>query len=204
MQSQENAVVPQRTPEQEAAKQTEKYQQELNLTANQVKSIYEINLRYARERQQSNTRIQALVRMKNKNSEIQKVLDVQQKELLQTKRYENTRYDANTINRNSQTISTGFRSSSNFRSNSTDRAASTETNPRSTSRIASPQRIERVAPRLNGNSLLPTTTQPLISSPTKPSTVKRSDQENRPNTTRSSDGTNAPQKKEPASRNERK
>ena len=72
--SQENSVVPKRTPEQEAAKQTEKLQQELNLNQAQTNHIYEINLRYARERQISNKRSEALERMRNKNAEIKQVL----------------------------------------------------------------------------------------------------------------------------------
>ena len=72
--SQENTGVPQRTPEQEAVKQTDKFQQELNLTPDQAKQIYDINLRYARERQISNKRSEAVERMKNKNVEIQQIL----------------------------------------------------------------------------------------------------------------------------------
>lgn len=87
---QENTAIPQRTPEQEATKQTEKIQQELNLTPDQTKQIYEINLRYARERQISNKRSEAMERMKNKNTEIQQVLSQEQNEKLQTKRYERT------------------------------------------------------------------------------------------------------------------
>ena len=60
-----------RTPEQEAIKQTEKLQSELKLTDEQAKIVYEINLRYARERQLSNSRSQAMERIRNKNEEIQ-------------------------------------------------------------------------------------------------------------------------------------
>ena len=58
------------TPEQEAIKQTEKLQSELKLTDEQAKIVYEINLRYARERQLSNSRSQAMERIRNKNEEI--------------------------------------------------------------------------------------------------------------------------------------
>jgi len=58
--SQDKTVVLQRTPEQEAVKQTEKLQQELSLTAEQAKQIYEINLRYARERLISSKRSEGL------------------------------------------------------------------------------------------------------------------------------------------------
>jgi hypothetical protein len=111
---QDNAAVPQRSPEQEAVKQTERLQQELNLTPDQAKHIYEINLRYARERQISNKRAEALVRMKNKNSEIQQVLNHEQNEKLQTKRYERTSIQMQNLNRNISTGSSGFRSSQDF------------------------------------------------------------------------------------------
>ncbi|MDD4971801.1 MAG: hypothetical protein PHT07_20435, partial [Paludibacter sp.] len=78
IQGQENSAVPKRTPEQEAAKQTEKLQQELNLNQDQAKQVYNINLRYARERQISNKRSEAMERMKNKNADIQRVLSPEQ------------------------------------------------------------------------------------------------------------------------------
>lgn len=113
--SQDNTAVPQRSPEQEAVKQTERLQQELNLTSDQAKRIYEINLRYARERQISNKRAEALVRMKNKNSEIQQILNVEQNERLQSKRYERTSIQMQNLNRSVPTNSSGFRSSPDFR-----------------------------------------------------------------------------------------
>ena len=87
---QDNSAKPQRTPEQEAIKQTDKLQQELNLNGDQAKQIYEINLRYARERQFSNKRSEAMERMKNKTAEIQQVLSQEQFEKLQSKRFERT------------------------------------------------------------------------------------------------------------------
>ena len=93
--SQENSVVPKRTPEQEALKQTEMLQQELNLNQNQTNQVYEINLRYARERQISNKRSEALERMKNKNAEINQVLSPEQNDRLQSKRYERTNIETN-------------------------------------------------------------------------------------------------------------
>lgn len=84
---QENAV-PMRTPEQEALKQTEKLQRELNLNQEQTKMIYEINLRYAKERQNSNTRSEAMERIKKKNNDLQKILTGEQYDKLQNKRYE--------------------------------------------------------------------------------------------------------------------
>ena len=114
---QDNMAVPQRTPEQEAVKQTERLQQELNLTTEQTKRIYEINLHYARERQISNKRSEAMERMKNKNNEIQQVLNQEQNERLQTKRYERTNIEAQNMNHTIPINSSGFRSSSEFRIN---------------------------------------------------------------------------------------
>lgn len=92
--SQDNASsLPQRTPEQEAVKQTEKMQQELNLNTNQAKLIYQINLKYARQRQISNTRSESIERMKNKNSEIEKILTSEQNNQLQSKRFERSSFD---------------------------------------------------------------------------------------------------------------
>ena len=118
---QENLTVPKRTPEQEAVKQTEKLQQELNLNQDQANHIYEINLRYARERQISNKRSEALERMKNKNAEIKQILSSEQNERLQSKRYERTYIETNTFNRNQPVNSSTFRSSSNYRSNQSKR-----------------------------------------------------------------------------------
>ncbi len=108
---QENANIPQRTPEQEASKQTDKLQQELNLNTDQAKQVYEINLKYARERQVSNTRTQAMERMKNKNAEIEQVLNPEQNNRLQSKRYERSSYQNQEINRNQPPANaSGFRS----------------------------------------------------------------------------------------------
>lgn len=85
---QENTNTPERTPEQEAARQTEKMQQELNLTPEQVQQVHEINLKYARERQVSNSRTEALQRVKNKEQDLRKVLKPAQYNELQNKQYE--------------------------------------------------------------------------------------------------------------------
>jgi len=118
--SQENSFAPQRTPEQEAVRQTEKFQQELNLTQAQAKQVYEINLRYARERQISNKRSEALERMKNKDAEIQQVLSPEQSNRLQSKRYDRTTSESQIVNRSMPMNSSGFRSSSSLRSNTTE------------------------------------------------------------------------------------
>ena len=96
---QNSALAIQQTPEQEAKKQTEKLQQELNLTAAQFKVIYDINLRYARERQISNKRTEAVMRMKSKNAEIQNVLNPEQFDRLQSKRFERKTIETAVTNR---------------------------------------------------------------------------------------------------------
>ncbi|HBY52219.1 MAG TPA: hypothetical protein DEH15_07185 [Marinilabiliales bacterium] len=97
--TQEPAPAPVRTPEQEAALQTQKMQKELNLNNNQLQSIYEINLKHARERQVSNSRSKALERSKNKNSEIRQVLTPDQYNRLQDRRYERYPVDGSINNR---------------------------------------------------------------------------------------------------------
>ena len=113
--SQDNTVVLKRTPEQEAAKQTERLQQELNLSSEQTNQIYEINLRYARERQISNKRSEAVERMKNKNIELGNVLNEEQNNKLQMKRYQRSTIEIQSINHNQPMNSSGFRTSGNFR-----------------------------------------------------------------------------------------
>lgn len=114
VESQENTVLSERTPEQEAMKQTEKLQQELNLTSEQIKQLYEINLRYARERQVSNTRTEAMERIKNKNADIERILSVDQNNHLQSKRYERTNPESSSSVRYQSVIPSGFRSSSQY------------------------------------------------------------------------------------------
>ena len=96
---QESATAPARTPEQEAAIQTQKMQAELNLNDDQSQAIYEINLKHARERQVSNSRSQALERVKNKDNEVQQVLTRDQYNRLQDKRYERYPSGSTPINR---------------------------------------------------------------------------------------------------------
>lgn len=86
---QENAAS---TPEYEATRQTEKLQQELNLSGEQIKLVYEINLKYARARQSSTTRSEAMQRVKNKDADLEKVLRKDQINKLRTKRYERSVY----------------------------------------------------------------------------------------------------------------
>ena len=80
------------TPEYEATRQTEKLQQELNLSPEQVKLVYEINLKYARARQNSTSRADAMQRVKSKDADLERVLTTDQINKLQTKRYEKSVY----------------------------------------------------------------------------------------------------------------
>ena len=93
--AQEKARIPERTIEQEAFKQTEKLQQELSLSAEQSRQMYEINLRYARMRQEETSRSKAMERIKNKNAEIQQILTGYQKERLLNKQYERSNVQRN-------------------------------------------------------------------------------------------------------------
>lgn len=162
--AQDNTVTPQRTPEQEAAKQTEKLQQELNLSAEQAKQIYEINLRYARERQISNTRSEAMERMKNKNNEIQRILNPEQNNRLQSKRYERTTQESSPITRNQPAMSTGYRAPTEYRQAPTTHMPSTDMNMRSSYRSTMPQQNGSQTPqtvrRSTQPSVAPSSTPP--------------------------------------------
>ena len=59
---------------------------ELNLTSDQAKNVYDINLKYARERKQSNRRTEAVTRIKKKNEELSRVLSNSQNDELQSRR----------------------------------------------------------------------------------------------------------------------
>lgn len=80
--------MPERTPEQEAASQTEKMERELNLNEKQSKEIFDINLKYAKERQVNKTRSAAVERIRNKDRDVRKVLNREQYERLQYKKSE--------------------------------------------------------------------------------------------------------------------
>lgn len=96
---QENTTMPERTPEQEAAKQTEKMQQELKLTPEQARQIHEINLKYARARKVSNSRSDAIQRIKDKEADLSRVLNDMQRSVLQNKRYERSSFQTAPDNR---------------------------------------------------------------------------------------------------------
>lgn len=71
---------PVRTPEEIASKQTEMLSRELGLSEEQRDTIYQIHLKYARMREQSNTRQQAMERMNAMTSELLNVLTPKQRE----------------------------------------------------------------------------------------------------------------------------
>lgn len=96
---QDNTAMPERTPEQEAARQTEKMQQELKLTPEQARQIHEINLKYARARKVSNSRSDAIQRIKDKEADLSRVLNDMQRSILQNKRYERSSFQTAPDNR---------------------------------------------------------------------------------------------------------
>lgn len=107
--TQENATAPSRSPEQEAALQTQKMQQELDLNQEQIQAIYDINLKHARERQVSKSRSEALERVKNKDAEMREVLTRDQYIRLQDKRYErypssSTQYNRSDVQQRTQSV----------------------------------------------------------------------------------------------------
>jgi len=176
--SQDNTVILKWTPEQEATKQTEKLQQELDLNPSQANHLYEINLRYARERQISNTRSEALERTRNKNAEIKQILSPEQNDRLQSKRYERTYIETHTLNRDQPSSSTVYRTSPAYRSNQTLRVpSSSNRNVRSNYRPVNPnfqpregsfQTMRRSTPNIPGNNQyqnIRPSTRPMYSSP---------------------------------------
>jgi len=125
---QEAIVIPERTPEQEAAKQTEKLQQELNLSTEQARQVHEINLKYARARKVSNTRMDAIQRIKDKEVELSRVLNEQQQSVLQNKRYERSSFQSSEGRQSNPTVRQPF-----DYQNQTNRSATTGTIQRSES-----------------------------------------------------------------------
>ena len=81
----QDSTLPQRTPEEEAMKQTEMLQRELDLTEAQHDTIYIIHLKYANLRRLSNTRQEALERMNKMTEEILGVLTPAQRSLFLNK-----------------------------------------------------------------------------------------------------------------------
>ncbi len=70
---------PQRTPEEEALKQTERIVREIGITNETVRdTLYRMHLKYARQRLQSNTRLEELQRMNAIVEELQGILTPEQ------------------------------------------------------------------------------------------------------------------------------
>jgi hypothetical protein len=107
--AQEMGNYPEKTPEQEAVQQTSKLQQELDLNAEQVKKIYEINLRYAKQRQSATKRSEAMELLKKKDGEIENALGKEKYQQLQNKRNERISIDVSTTS-GMQNITPSYRS----------------------------------------------------------------------------------------------
>jgi len=116
--AQENTSIPERTPELEAAKQTEKMQQELNLSAEQTRQVHEVNLKYARARKISNTRMEAIQRIKDKEVELSRILSAEQHSVLQNKRYERSTFQSNSSERMQPTVRESYSHPNNRQPNS--------------------------------------------------------------------------------------
>lgn len=146
--------VPERTAEQEAARQTERLHQEVNLSPEQEKRVYDINLKYARERVVNNSRRESLERSKAKEHELMQVLSSEQNSRLQEKRVERsvyqtvigTRNASQSTNENAPTDNVRtdrqYQSPgtvrSNFRQNEADASRGTNENVERSTRYASP------------------------------------------------------------------
>lgn len=147
---QENAVVQERTPEQEAARQTEKLQNELQLTPEQTQLVNEINLKYARERKFSNTRSDALRRIKEKDEDLQRVLNQDQFRQLQNKRYDRSSFQPSVNGLNYQS---DFNAGQNRRSTyQPTRANNTESGERKTVTSEMHRDYNRINPEINTRS----------------------------------------------------
>jgi hypothetical protein len=109
MRAQEMGNLPEKTPEQEAMQQTSKLQQELDLNAEQVKKVYEINLRYAKQRQSVTKRSEAMELLKRKDGEIENALGKEKYQQLQNKRNERISIDVPTTS-GMQNITPSYRS----------------------------------------------------------------------------------------------
>lgn len=167
--SQDNNTTPERTPEQEAAKQTEKLQQELDLTAEQARQIHDINLKYARARKASNTRSDALQRIKDKEAELKKILNPNQYTQLQNKRYERSSFQTPSGTRNLPVNPSGFRPAPNSRAQQISRDQQANPNVRSDNRPNnSGTEIRRTQQPIYREGTVrqnPTATQPRTSNP---------------------------------------
>lgn len=167
--SQDNNTTPERSPEQEAAKQTEKLQQELDLSAEQVRQIHEINLKYARARKVSNSRTEALQRIKDKEAELKKVLNPNQYTQLQNKRYERSSFQTPSGNRNLPVNPSGFRPATDSRTQQISRDQQANPNARRDNRPNNQsteiRRTQQPVYREGTVRQNPTATQPRTSNP---------------------------------------
>lgn len=167
--SQDNNTTPERSPEQEAAKQTEKLQQELDLSAEQVRQIHEINLKYARARKVSNSRTEALQRIKDKEAELKKVLNPNQYTQLQNKRYERSSFQTPSGNRNLPVNPSGFRPATDSRTQQISRDQQAIQNARRDNRPNNQsteiRRTQQPVYREGTVRQNPTATQPRTSNP---------------------------------------
>lgn len=147
---QESVVIQERTPEQEAARQTEKLQNELQLTPEQTQLVNEINLKYARERKFSNTRSDALRRIKEKDEDLQRVLNQDQFRQLQNKRYDRSSFQPTVNGLNYQS---DFNANQNKRSTyQSARPNNPETGERRTVTSEMRKDYNRINPEINSHS----------------------------------------------------
>ncbi len=69
---------PKRTPEEEAAKHTEMMKRNLNLTENQIDTVYTINLYYAQLRRTANSRNEIMKFLQDLNAKLRNILTDEQ------------------------------------------------------------------------------------------------------------------------------
>ena len=170
---QESTSAPERTPEQEAAKQTEKLQQELNLSTDQARQVHEINLKYARARKVSNTRMDAIQRIKDKEVELSRVLSDQQQSVLQNKRYERSSFQSNDSKQQNPAVRQPTDNSNQVnRSSSTGTIQRSEPLTESSRNAVRTNEYERNTPAVRQSYTQPRTTRPAIS--TRPNTTDNS------------------------------
>jgi len=163
---------PERTPELEAARQTEKLQEELNLSPEQAKQINEINLKYARARQNSNSRSEAMQRIKDKDNELKRVLNNDQYTRLQNKRYERSSFrssDVNTVTPQGSRANTDSRLQAqpqNLRQSDNNSNATRDArnyNQQPSTRTRSERQYQTGAPTISRNPYQPSYTTPRTS-----------------------------------------
>lgn len=185
--AQQLASLQERTPEQEAAFQTEKLQQELQLTSEQARQVHEINLKYARARQQSNTRADAIQRIRDKEADLNRILNENQRTTLQNKRYERTQFQQN-----------GQRTGASSSPDNQQRIQRTEPIRQQQNPQQNAQELRRTTPNVPGNrqtiNTQPRTSSPRVAMPqerTLPESNRRSANESSGTQNRNSSSTNS-------------